>query len=103
MISGEDQDLSDSLDRIEVDVVTAYLGAGHDVEDPQVCQKIAACAQNEAFAFFSRESAAKNGVRTDRKVHNDRPTSELSLADRREKVKKAKLKSTCRRYGQSGH
>ena len=82
----------DSLDRIEVDVATAYLGAGHDVEDPQVCQESAACAQNAAFAFFSRESAAKNGVRTDRKVHNYRPTPELSLVDRREKVKKAQLK-----------
>ena len=101
--SGEDQDFENVKDRIEIDVVTAFICAGHDVEDEIVCREMANCAQNEAFAFMSRESAAKRGVMIDRRVHNYRPTSELSLVDRRDKVKKAKQNSTCRRCGKSGH
>ena len=50
--SGEDQDFEDTIDRIEVDVVTAFLCAGHDVDDERVCHAMAICAQHEAFAFF---------------------------------------------------
>ena len=39
--SGEVQEFEDAVDRIEVDVVTAFLCAGHDVEDTKVCEEIA--------------------------------------------------------------
>ena len=36
--SGEDQDFENVKDRIEIDVVTAFICAGHDVEDEMVCR-----------------------------------------------------------------
>ena len=39
----------------------------------------------------------------DKMVHNCRPTSELTLKDRCDKVSQAKRNSTCRKCGKTGH
>ena len=46
---------------------------------------------------------AKRGVNVGKKVHNYRPTSELMLKDRHDKVAQAERTSTCRKCGKTGH
>ena len=59
--------------------------------------------QDKLFAFYSREAALQRGVNIDKQVHNYRPTSELTLKDRRDEVNPAKTNSTCRECGKTGH
>ena len=42
-------------------------------------------------------------MNVDKKVHNYRPNSELTLTDRRAKVNQAKRNSKCRKCGKTGH
>ena len=39
--AGEDQDFENVKDRIEIDVVAAFICACHDVEDENVCNEMA--------------------------------------------------------------
>ena len=99
--SGEDAEFNGVIDRIEQDVCAAFLCAGCDLDDQEVCEDLAKSAQDELFAFFSREAAIKRGVNDDKKVHNYRLTSELTLTDRRAKVNQAKRNSKCRTCGKT--
>ena len=101
--SGVDADFNGVIDRIKQGVCAAFLCAGCDLDDQEVCQDPSECAQDALFAFFSREGAIKRGVKVDREVHNYRPTSELTSTDRRANVNQAKRNSKCRKRGKTSH
>ena len=64
------------------------------------------CAQaafDEQVAFFSREKARSAGVKVGKHVHPYRPSSELSIEERKKRVDAVKQKSTCRACGKTGH
>ena len=64
------------------------------------------CAQavfDEQVAFFSRENARAAGVKVAKHVHPYRPTSELSLDERKKRMEAVKKKSTCKACGKVGH
>jgi len=101
--SGPEADFQDFEDRIEQDVVACYVAAQADFADPATLEEIAGCVQDEIYAFYSREDARKRGVKVDKYVHGFRPRSELTLAEKRDRVKLVKQKSTCRACGKVGH
>ena len=102
-MSGDDGEFSGVIDRIEQDITTAFLCAGVDVYVQAVCDDLSECIQDELFAFFSREATWKRGVNVDKKVHNYRPPSKLTLTDRRAKVNQEKRNSTCRTCDKISH
>ena len=57
----------------------------------------------EQMAFFSREVARGGGVKVAKHVHPHKPTSELSLDERKKRVDAVKAKSTCRACGKTEH
>ena len=60
---GEDAEFSGVMDRIGQDVCAAFLCAGCDLDDKEVCGDLAERARDKLFAFFSREAAIKCGAK----------------------------------------
>ena len=50
--SGDDGKFSGVIDRIEQDVTTAFLCAGCNLDDQEVFDDLAKCAQDELVAFL---------------------------------------------------
>ena len=85
-------------------MVTAFLASGADLSDEKVCEYVAERVHDELFAYNGRYEAQKQyGVKVNPLIHGFRPRSELTLAERRDKVQIAKKNSTCRKCGQKGH
>ena len=102
--SGADGDFEDVADMISQDIVTAFFASAEcpeDIEDgtAEIC---AQAVFDEQVAFFSRENARAAGVKVNRHVHPYRPTSELSLDERKKRMEAVKKKSTCKACGKVG-
>ena len=100
---GPESEFADMEDRIEQDIVCAYFCSGCDLDDKGVCEEISNTVHDEIFAFYSREEARSRGVPVAKHVHAYRPSSELTLDERKKKVALAKINSTCRACNQKGH
>ena len=54
---GPDEEFDDIEDRIEQDIVCAYVSVEADVNNPAAAEEIAEAAHDEICAFYSREDA----------------------------------------------
>ena len=64
--SGEDFEFNGVFDRIELDITTAFLCAGCDLDDQAVRHDLSERVQDELFAFFSPEAASQRVVNVDK-------------------------------------
>ena len=85
--------------------MTAFFASAEcpeDIEDgtAEIC---AQAVFDEQVAFFSRENARAAGFKVAKHVHPYRPTSELSLDERKKRMEAVKKKSTCKACGEVGH
>ena len=95
-------EFGDVVDRMEQDIVCAFVTADCSLSDEDVCEDISECVHAECAAFFGREQARQHGVHVEKVVHRFRPKSELEIKKRREHVEQAKRNSTCRTCGRKG-
>ena len=100
---GPDGEFGDVVDRMEQDIVCAFVAADCSLSDEDVCEETSECVHAECAAFFGREQARQHGVHVEKVVHSFRPKSELEIKKRREHVEHAKRNSTCRTCGRKGH
>ena len=100
---GPDGEFGDVVDRMEQDIVCAFVAADCSLNDEDVCEDISECVHAECGAFFGHEQARQHGVHVEKVVHSFRPKSELEIKKRRELVEHAKRNSTCRTCGRKGH
>ena len=103
--SGADEEFEDVADRIGQDLVVAFFAdaASEDDIDPNAAEACAQAVFDEQVAFFSRGSGRAAGVKVTKHVHPYRPTSELSLDERKKRIDAAKKKSACNACGKMGH
>ena len=99
---GPDGKFGDVVDRMEQDIVCAFVAADCSLSDEDVCEDISECVHAECAAFFGREQTRQHGVHVEKVVHSFRPKSELEIKKRREHVEQAKRNSTCRTCGRKG-
>ncbi|CAE7221794.1 GIP [Symbiodinium sp. CCMP2592] len=94
-----------SLRDVELDVFTAFIGAGFDEEDKEALAFLADTVQCETVAFMARAKAKGKGKSVmQRSAHGYRPRSTgLTVEDRRRKLHEIKLRSTCKTCGRKGH
>ena len=100
---GPDGEFGDVVDRMEQDIVCAFVAADCSLSDEDICEDISECVHAECAAFFGREQARQHRVRVEKVVHSFRPKSGLEIKKRREHVEQAKRNSTCRTCGRKGH
>ena len=100
---GPDGEHGDVVDRMEQDIVCAFVAADCSLSDEDVCEDISECVHAECAAFSGREQARQHGVHVEKVVHSFQPKSELEIKKRRELVEHAKRNSTCRTCGRKGH
>ena len=100
---GLDGEFGDVVDRMDQDIVCAFVAADCSLSDEDVCEDISECVHAECAAVFGREQARQHGVHVEKVVHRFRPKSELEIKKRREHVEQAKMNSTCRTCGRKGH
>ena len=96
---GPDREFGDVVDRMEQDIVCAFVAADCSLSDEDVCEDISECVHAECAAVFGREQARQHGVHVEKVVHSFQPKSELEIKKRREHVEHAKRNSTCRTCG----
>ena len=90
------------VDRMEQDIVCAFVATDCSLSDEDVCEDISECVHAECAAFFGREQARQHGVHVEKVVHSFRPKSELEIKKRREHVEHAKRNLMCRTCGRKG-
>lgn len=101
---GPDNDFQDVEDRIEQDVLTRFLAGGAEVEEKEHAGEISRAVSNELSAFYSRQASHGRGAPIQKRIHNYKPpASELTIDQRRQKLKTAKENSPCLICGQSGN
>ena len=69
------------MDRMEQDIVCAFVAADCSLSDEDVCEDISECVHAECAAFFGREQARQHGVHVEKVVHSFRPKSELERSN----------------------
>ena len=110
----DDQDssafMADSLgeataEKIELDVVEAFLSTpDFSLDDDECIAFLASACQAEVCAFFARSKAKGKGKPMGKHAHGYRPKpSGLSIEDRKAKLKEIKARSVCRTCGKKGH
>ena len=90
---------------IEINTMTAFM-AEMDLDNIENLSLFSDMAQAESIAYMARAKGVTKGVG---KGIGQRPRnfksrrSDLSIEDRRRKLKELKAKSTCRKCGKKGH
>eukprot|EP00971_Amphidinium_carterae_P352490 6492618-Amphidinium_carterae.1 len=101
---GPDPSLEDETkENLEFDVMLAYIATSDfDVTDMRSVEELADVAQSEVLAYFARGKAKGKGVQMGTRPLHRRP-SNLTLEDRRKKLKEIKSRSVCKSCGVKGH
>ena len=68
-----DGEFGDVMDRMEQDIVCAFVAAAFSDED--ICEDISECVHAECAAFFGREQARQHGVHMEKVCVGDQETT----------------------------
>ena len=101
---GPDGEFGDVVDRMEQDIVCAFVAADCPLSDEgRMRGPFRSVSTQRGPPSSDANMARQHGVHVEKVVRSFRPKSELEIKKRREHVEQAKRNSTCRTCGRKGH